>query len=559
MRIGNLPIITRPNDVNPDIESGKITLSANNQANTSTSSLAGQGNGGSKSSQSVSQKQADIDYIYALFNEYSNAYEAEWRRLENCERLYHGIHWNDVPMADSLEPRPVTPIIQATIESVRAELTDWYPQAIVTADESEYSDSANALSAVIQENHIACDYEREYEKAIHDLLVGGTMVQEVGFDPDANFGLGAAYIRHVDNRCIMFDPNSSSVGDCRAIIKFSVHPLSWYYEQYPKHASKMVADEIALTEGSSEDSAVLIEFWKREYDSVRCRYDVHIIKVAGRVILEDSREICEQGLFVHGKYPFVVTTLFPRKGSVLGFGFCDVFEQQQRLSDKLDQIVIKNALMASHNKMLVSSASGFDVNDLCDWSKQVHTGENINGVKWFSTAPLPGYIIEYVSRMRDNVKEESGANEFSRGSTANGVTAASAIMALQEMSNKRSRMIAKSVHASFADAVRMEIEVEREYAVFCRPVYVNRIRVAYSNELLNDIDEYPLEFKISVKVQRESRFSVMAHNETIFKLVQSGMITPQIGLDMLIFDGKEEVIAKMQQARGEDGEEYEQE
>lgn len=557
MRIGNGPLIPTPNDVNPDIAGGGTTLSIG-KATTNASSLAGQGSMGKTSTGSIHSKQADIDYIYALFDEYSNAYALEWQRFERAEKLYHGLHWEDIPYNDALEPRPVTPIIQATIESVRAELQDWYPQAIITADEPEYAEAANALTAVISENHIGCNYEREYEKAIHDLLVGGTMIQEVGFDPDSNWGLGAAYIRHVDNRCIMFDPNASTVDECRAIIKFSVHPISWYYEHYPKHAIKMVADEIALAANTSEESAVLIEFWKREYDAVRCRYNVHMIKVAGRVVLEDSRETYEYGLFAHGRYPFVVTALFPRKGCILGYGFCDVFEQQQRLSDKLDQIVIKNALMASHNKLLVSSASGFDINDLCNWSKQVHTGENINGIKWFSTAPLPGYIIEYIERMRGNVKEESGANEFSRGSTANGVTAASAIMALQEMSNKRSRMIAKSVHSSFAEAVRMEIEVEREYAVFSRPVYVNSIKVAYSSDIFRDIDDYPLEFKVSVKVQRESRFSVMAHNETVFKLVQMGMITPQIGLEMLIFDGKEEALAKMRQLNSENGEVNEQ-
>jgi hypothetical protein len=36
------------------------------------------------------------------------------------------------------------------------------------------------------------------------------------------------------------------------------------------------------------------------------------------------------------------------------------------------------------------------------------------------------------------------------------------------------------------------------------------------------------------------------------------MITPQIGLEMLIFDGKEEALAKMRQLNGENGEVNEQ-
>ena len=92
-----------------------------------------------------------------------------------------------------------------------------------------------------------------------------------------------------------------------------------------------------------------------------------------------------------------------------------MFETQQRFADKLDQIVLKNALMASHNKLLVTEASGFDTEDLRDWSKEVHRGESLGGVTWFSTPPLPNYVIGYI---RDHtchtvlVKSKAGAQFF---------------------------------------------------------------------------------------------------------------------------------------------------
>lgn len=492
--------------------------------------------------------------IYDLFEEYRNSYAQEWERLAKCDRLYRGEHWKNIPVTSPNEPRPVTPIIQSTIENVRSELSDYYPQAIICADSPEHSKAAEVLCAVIRENHVACDYETEYAKLIYDLLVGGYMVQETGFDAEMNYGLGGAYIRHVDNRNIMFDPTAVCIDDCRAIFKFTAHNYAWYKMHYPDKVNSMVFDEYALKNtyddvlrAKHEDECLLIECWIREYDAEAGRYKIHMIKLAGRVKLEDSREAMPDGLYSHGKYPFTVTTLFTRKGCCLGYGYADMFEQQQILSDKLDQIVLKNALMASHNKLLVSSASGFDVNDLRDWSKEVHRGENINGVKWFATAPLPAYIIEYAHMIRESVREESGTNDFSRGSTTGGVTAASAISALMEMSNKRSRDIARRIHNSFAEAVRMEIEVERDYSVFARPIAVNSDEnVVYSNALLRDGDNYPLEFRVSIKVQKETKFAVLSHNETILKLVELNMITPEIGLEMLIFDGKQEAISKMQ-------------
>lgn len=112
--------------------------------------------------------------------------------------------------------------------------------------------------------------------------------------------------------------------------------------------------------------------------------------------------------------------------------------------------------------------------------------------------------------------------------------------------------MAKRIHSSFAEAVRMEMEIERQYSVFARPVVLHNLKTAiYSSKIFMDSDECPLEFRVTVKVQRENRFSVLSHNETIMKLVESGMLTPDIGLELMTFDGKQEAIQKMNAKRAE--------
>ena len=498
----------------------------------------------------------NLQSIYTLFDEYRSAYGPEWQRLERCERIYRGDHWHDVPETDAGEPRPVTPVIQSTIENVRADLMDQYPQAVITADSPEYAEAAELLSAVIGENHTRMGYAREYAKLTHDLLVGGYMVQEVGFDPNLNGGMGGAFLRQVDPRSIMFDPLCADIGDSRAGFKFAAHPRAWFAQRYPDKERDMDSDSLllkpvrdSLLSVSDGDSIMLIECWQREYDPETGSFAVHMKKMAGGVLLEDSRTAKPEGCYRHGQYPFVITSLYPRRGSCLGFGLVDMFENQQLYSDKLDQIVLKNALMASHNKLLVTGASGFDVDDLRDWSKEVHRGENLNGVTWFATAPLPGYILDYIRAMRNGIKEESGANDFSRGMASGGVTAASAIAALQEMSSKRSRMAARSIHDAFEQAVRQEIEIEREFCIFPRSVKTKGGRGAFTGKELVKIsdlgNELPLEFIVSVKVQRENRFSVAAHNELMLTMLKAGMITPDVALEMMNFDGKEQVQSLM--------------
>ena len=286
----------------------------------------------------------ETEKLYTLFREYYDAYAAERARLDQCERMYRGDHWGDIPQKDAGEPRPVTPIIQSTVENVRADLIDYLPEAIISADSREYDELAELMTRIIRENHLRCAYDDEYAKLTHDLLVGGYSVQQVGFDPDANGGIGGAYIKHVDNRTVMFDPLCSDLQDSRAVFKFTHHTRDWFMQHYPKQAAELREDGFMLDTATDEiispafsKSILLIECWLREYDSKAGKHRVHMVKLAGGMKLEDSRRVKKEGYFAHGEYPFVVTTLFERKGSCLGYGFVDMFCTAQIYSDKLDQ------------------------------------------------------------------------------------------------------------------------------------------------------------------------------------------------------------------------------
>lgn len=498
--------------------------------------------------------------LYSLFREFYEAYAGERARIARCEAIYRGDHWRDVPVTDPNEPRPVTPVIHSAIENVRADLDDLIPEAVITADSTAYTELAETLTRVIREDHLNCRYDEEYRALTHDLLVCGYGVQEIGYDPEAAGGMGSAYVRHVEAGSVLFDPLVSEIGDGRAVFKFARRTREWFGEHYPEDSGELTDDGLFMDvagDGSLtpryDRSIMLIECWLRKYDAKKGKYSIHVVKMAGGKILEDSRKDFPEGVYRHGMYPFVITRLFPRKGSCLGYGIVDMYETSQLYSDKLDQTVMKNALLASHNKLLVTGSSGFDADDLRDWSKEVHRGENLNGVTWFQTAPLPAYLLSYIADMRDSIKEDSGANEWSRGMTNYGVTSGTAISALQEKSSKRARMAAKSLHSAFRQAVEQELELEREFALGlrCIKTYIDRSdpegakRADHAARELMNMDEMPMSIRVTVKVQKETGFSAIAHNDTVFRLVETGMITPEVGLELIVFDGKEQAKALM--------------
>ena len=186
----------------------------------------------------------------ALFREFRNAYAGEWQRQERNERLYRGDHWYDVPLTDPNEPRPVTPVLQSTVENITADLMEQVPEAVIQPESAADGFIAQVVEAVIRRNHDAAAYPVEYRKLIHDLLVGGWCVQEVGYDSAENGGLGGAFVRWVDIRSILFDPTVTDLQDGRAVFKLALRPKAWIDAHYP--------DVSALIGESPSDEAQIV-------------------------------------------------------------------------------------------------------------------------------------------------------------------------------------------------------------------------------------------------------------------------------------------------------------
>ena len=71
--------------------------------------------------------------------------------------------------------------------------------------------------------------------------------------------------------------------------------------------------------------------------------------------------------------------------------------------------------------------------------------------------------INTIYKKIDELKETSGNRDFSQGGVSSGVTAASAIAALQEAGSKLTRDMVKSGFRAFCELNRLAIELIREF------------------------------------------------------------------------------------------------
>lgn len=175
---------------------------------------------------------------------------------------------------------------------------------------------------------------------------------------------------------------------------------------------------------------------------------------------------------------------------------------------------------------------------------------------------LPDIFVSVRDLKVEELKETSGNRDFSQGGTSSGVTAASAIAALQEAGSKLSRDMIKSSYRAFAQINTLCIELIRQF--YDEPRFFRIIgqdgvmkfvqftgrRIAakpQGNDFGMDMGFRLPVFDIKVGSQKASPFSTVAQNERAKELFAMGFFNPELAeqalaaLNMMDFEGIEQV------------------
>ena len=361
-------------------------------------------------------------------------------------------------------------------------------------------------------------------------------------------------IREWDILNFLWDPKSESLQEGRAVFKFGFYTKEYIKNHYPFAADLLKPDTYTrlsyLGETASDDDVMIMDYWYKEYDE-QGRAHVHMAKLAGHVLLENSKETSLYGMQISGKYPFVMESPYPLEGQPVGLGVIDVFKNLQIYADKLDQIILKNALMSSKVKLLVNRNSDVDENALNDWSKEIIKANRIDdgAIRWFQPAALNPYVLTHYNSKLEAIKEESGQSQFTRGEGGKGITAASAILALQEAGSKRSRTLIAQLYDGFEDVVRLMVELICENYTEERRVRITGEKGAKTVYLKNtnlkkgtkDLERF-IEFDINIAVQKQTPYKTLYQNELALELLKAGVIVSNEALSMMTFTGKEALL-----------------
>ncbi|MBR4442527.1 MAG: hypothetical protein IKS52_04575 [Clostridia bacterium] len=521
-----------------------------------------------------------IDKALSMLEKYKDGKAALDERIQRNEEWYRLRHWGaEVGHSKNpYDPEPASAWLFNCLSNKHADAMDNYPEPSVLPRESADKTDAEILSEVLPTLLEQIDYEGVYSTKWWRKIKGGTGCTAVVWDPRAMNGLGEVSVKPIDVLSVFWEPGVNDIQDGANFFRVDVADNAALEEEYPQMKGKLGGKDITTVEYLHDDTidtrdktAVVDWYYKRRTQSGKTV--VHYCKFAAGEVLyasENDPMRAETGYYEHGQYPFVMDVLFPIEDSPAGFGYLDVCKDSQMFIDKLNQVMLRNAML-SRARVISRVDGGINEEEFTDWTKDVvhysGSGSPKDGLMWIDQPALPGFVMDLTTYKVNELKETSGNTDFGQGVSSAGVTAASAIAALQEAGGKLSRDMLKASYRAFTEECYLIIELIRQFYDVERTFRIvgedgAQKFVAYSNANIRpqpqgmeygvQLGERKPVFDIKVRVYKANTFSRLSQNEMAKEFYSAGFFNPQLAdqalacLSMMDFEGKDDVEKRIE-------------
>ena len=409
-------------------------------------------------------------------------------------------------------------------------------------------------------------------------LKTGTGAYKVFWDPEKANGLGDIAIERVDLLNVFWEPGKSDLQESRYLFHTRLEDNDRLEEAYPQLKGKLKNNGFAATRFLYDDSvpmdgkSTVIEVYYKKREGGRDL--LHYCRYVGDTLLYASENMRDEegfavGLYDHGRYPFVFDPLFPVEGSPCGYGFIDLCRNSQTQIDLMQTAFLKNTMVGATPRYFQRSDGAVNEEEFLDLSKPVvHVSGNLgeDSLRMVEYRPLSGNYLNMRTSIINELRETSGNTETSAGLANAGVTAASAIAALQEASGKGSRDATRASYRAYSEIVTLCIELIRQFYELPRQFRITgRLGteefVSYDNTglrpqeqgMLGGVDlglRQPV-FDIRVVPQKSSAYSRLTQNELALQFYQLGFFAPQQSdqalscMSMMDFEGRDELMQRL--------------
>ena len=498
-------------------------------------------------------------------------------RITANEKWYKLRHWECMRKKDE-DVQPTSAWLFNCIANKHADAMDNFPAPNILPREEGDKAEAEMLTSIIPVVLDQCDFEQTYSDVVNTKIKTGTGIYGVFWDKSKLNGLGDVTIKEIDMLSMFFEPGITDIQKSRNVFHVELADNDLLIGMYPQLNGKLGSATLDVakyeyddTVDTSNKSLVVDWYYKKNANG---KTVLHYCKFVNDEVLfatENEPNFAERGWYDHGEYPFVFDVLFPLKGTPSGFGYIDVGKDAQAYIDRGNQAIMANMLANSKPRFFIRTDGSVKEEEFADMSKDfIHVDGNLgqDSILAVQGKPLNNIYPQVVKDKIDELKETTGNRDISTGGTTSGVTAASAIAAMQEAGSKLSRDNNKASYRAFRKLCVMLIELIRQFYDMPRCFRImgeNGVArfVQYSNQGIQpqaqgmafgqDMGYRLPMFDIEVTAQKQSPYSKMSQNELALQFYQAGFFNPQMSdqalacLDMMDFDRKEFIMQKISQ------------
>jgi len=465
------------------------------------------------------------------------------------------------------------------IVSKHADALEAYPEPNILPREPADVPQARMLSAIIpcvlEQNR----FEEVYSDVMWQKLKTGTGVYKVVWDSGKLNGMGDITVAKVSLLNLYWEPGITDIQTSRYLFHTQLQSKELLIQAHPELAGKLSANTFLSAKFlyddpvDDSDKVTVIEVYYRK--QVGQRQTLQYCKFVGETVLyatENDPELASRGLYDHGQYPYVFDTLYPIEGSPCGYGYVDLCRNPQTEIDLLKSAYVRNARVGSVPRYFSRIDGNVNAEQFLDLEQPlVQVSGNVDeaSLREIRHSGLDGSYLSLLDRTIDELRQVSGNTEAATGAVSSGVTAASAIAALQEAAGKGSRDATRNAYRAFSQLVELCIELIRQFYTLPRQFRITgnmgeMTFVSFENGGLQPVSQgmefgvdmgYRLPvFDIKVSAQKKNIYTKVTQNELALQFFQLGFFNPMLRdqalqtLEMMDFDGKDKILQQLSAA-----------
>ena len=459
-----------------------------------------------------------VEWVYSKFKQ---AYVAKAPLMDKWKEYmsaYKGTYFQNKNLPD-YKSNEISNHVFSTIETIRPIMTDNNPKFLAVPS----TPSGMEFSADVQ---TALDYEWDREKMplklpaqLIPMLVYGNAVWFVQWDgKDGEYG--NISIKPVDPFNIFPDPLAESIDNSEFLVYATYRNANQIKQQFPEKASAIEGSRITMSELVAErdnndtqdaNQVLILEMWCRDWvtmdESVEGKKQLKYPK--GRVItclpelgilLSDKKNP-----YKDGKFPFVLMKNYDIPFEFWGVGEVEQIMSPQHYVNELTNQIIDNAKNTANMQWIIDKNSGIGQGKLTNRPGLVIRKTPGSEVRRDTPPAMPNYVREQIEVLKKDIQDISGVFDSLKGEQQGSVTAASAILALQEASQARIRLKIKLMEASLSELAQIVYSRMQQFWKLDRWV---RITDVEGNPSFREIGTQVLQNDYDLKVMAGSTMPV---------------------------------------------------